>query len=730
MDVDPTPSLQCNKINVETYSPLHLDTSEDGGLTCLVLWNQFMILLYESDQLNCTPSVYHHDISIVKAQCTRNILLFIDSDNVIHFTVLRKQEGVKNTIASLIVFKRLFEGIVNFCTTDNEIIMLCAKGYDYFINVYDIKGSSMFKMNKKYKLNLDSFNVADSQIYIKKLNDFTPKFLKSILSIDTNTDLDSKILFVTKKDNLYSHRLNSNGRLTIVHTCPATISHLAFDDDLSSKLYIFLVTGCVLILSPDEKSDRVNLKTSYLNSSLHKVTFANRRILYTNTDRLWEGRIPEDEATIKHRLLKIAHVHDFSVSATKMVYCVTLNNLIYNFHLGSEEQYSSKKSLMDEEYVPIPKSLKATGKIFKNIQDEMDRNKRVCDTIVRENNLITTMALSKKPELSLDNLRAEVKVYRSMNDIDPESEIALVDDLHKYYMNNMIYLIEFDMSTEFREKFEIFLKNTTQTWYLNINLENDLKRNVICIKLFESLSLKIAVPVRDNIIPTNLCIKLVSLIPDAMTPNTYCWCFFPAQDITVDTKYHIRLKENEQNRLTLRKIENEDDKIIKIAKKHFRWIHDAGKVKTDAKTSFANIPYYIRVPESYEEYASEFISHFTEYLNPKCARTIAERFRPENIDTKICLEMMSDAVEIKSSTENKIRKIEISSKDGSQISWRIYVYFFECLSRFAETHSRRSIAHFDYMRLQVYLLTKYNTFPLYGRYFQNRVWIPKVGFFL
>ncbi|XP_077282913.1 uncharacterized protein LOC143908929 [Arctopsyche grandis] len=695
MEVDEEfPSIYCHKINIETYKPLRITTSDHEDRTCIILWNEFSILLYESNKLSDPPIIYNHECSIVNVQSTHNILLFNDSEKAIHFTILRRDDRLIGTIR----FKRIFEDAVKLMIDDGRILTLNRKRNELWLYVFNLIDSSKFKIHKKYKLKDDSLNV--SNVHLKPLQYFTSDFLRCALHLNTNTvDLNTSILFVTTGDIIYYCTLDGvDVNLSMLYTCPASITDICCS---SSKLYLLLNTGSAIVLSADVEQNCTRLDTIHLNCSMLRVILKDESIIYTDYDKLWLSTtlMSEKEIDVKHKLLTVRNVYDFVfVARNNFIYCISLNNLLYSFNLVYEDV--SKDSESENGFIPIPKSLKDTRKIFESILDEMKQNELILNTIVDEDHLITTIAMSEKQDLSLQNLHTSVKIC-AMNDIEDDS--ILVTDLRNYYrQNTTVYLIEFKMSEEFRSKLKDFLKSSTQTWYLNIGIKDDVDQSTISVILTDCQDLRIAVPMNRKInIPSEVHLKLISLIPDVINNQVQSWCTFPSKPVLVGLKYHIEI--NAKKNLLKRKstklmILDEDDKIVGIAMKHSALICNV--YKEQITPSSIDFSHFLRIPEPYNSYGQKFTERFVEYLKPKFVTIIADKLNNSLDKLKNFQVSVQDvAVEFDVVSDGTMKKIRISTSDCT-ISWRMYLFFFECFLNFSDVDKHRSMPHFDFMKLQ------------------------------
>ncbi|XP_023947213.2 uncharacterized protein LOC112052396 isoform X1 [Bicyclus anynana] len=408
-------------------------------------------------------------------------------------------------------------------------------------------------------------------------------------------------------------------------TSPSEINEVVFIKENAINIIVSLTSGTLIKHSLNKNFNTPNI--THLNTGIHKLTVLNEKLIYTDGSTMWVATNTFSEPDTKLRQLFIRNAKDFThIGNAGQIICTTYSNLVYTFNVNDEPCYLP---VTDSDYYPAEHLFNNMG-CLDRILKEVEKNDDVIKNIKKEENYITTLALSNRQDIMNEIIQSSIYVYENYEDILKDGLILnLTNKLKEYFDKNSFYFL-IKMSAVLQQNHVDILANIFLDCKIHITILSEQQvLKTICMPVLDQLkNLNIVVPLKmtkSNITSLFFDIRIIKKIPKVLSCKENLWTALYYKQIALTPELFIKTDHCSNKIQLLKEPEDSIENLLyKASYKHHGHLFRIAKVSED----FFKWSFYIKLPNRYKEFLQNEM-FYKEHFNTTKAKFLLKEISSE-----------------------------------------------------------------------------------------------------
>lgn len=606
---------KCFKLPQEVVDNLNVVHNNESSV--LVFWNKYQIFIMDKTKLdtqghlsNWRP-VCNTEFEIHRLLLAKHLICLDKKGRLLAYTLTQTATQQKRPRQD---FQNLARNILCIESYEDFLISLKLEMEELYIRIDKLISNDNINLNmKKYSANkIENKNLLILPSEIKReqcilcchrvdQSDFDNNNL--ILKGKIRSQYPQFIIIMSfNKLTLYAVlvdlELNENVLTPVkLLTCPQEISSVTVIKEDCLHVIISLSSGTVIKQPLNNNTPNI----AHLNTAIHKSLVLKDKIIYSDCSTMWVSTSTFSESDCKLKQLFIKNVRDFIIIDDNKIICTTYSKLVYIFNMKDESSYLIPVTTI--EYYPAEHLLNNMHYMH-NIMEEVEKNNDIINNIKKEENHITTLALSNRQDIMQEVIKCKVNVYEYYEDILKENLVLnLTNRIEDYFAKDTFcFLIQMYLAKQ--QNFDDVLENMFTDAKIHVTILSAQKIvKTFCVKVLDQLkSFNIVIPLRmETLNVTDLClnIKIVKKIPKVFNSKHNLWTALYCKDITVTPEHFIKLNHSSKNVHALKDpSESIQTLLYETANKYHGHLYRITKSSEDLLTW----SFYIKLPIAYKEF--------------------------------------------------------------------------------------------------------------------------------
>ncbi|XP_045762133.1 uncharacterized protein LOC123865239 [Maniola jurtina] len=615
----------------------------------LVFWNKFQIfLMFKQDMdmpghlINCRLVFDYMDFEIHQLILAEH-LLCLDNEGKLLAYSLNLEQTASAPMKPKYNFQKLEDNILCMEWYENLLFSIKSDMDELFLRIHKFKSPN----NADVKLKLNSNNkIANKNLLQLPSEIKREKCLLCCYRLD-GTDFDSinqifrtnkslqckQFLIIVSFDKLTLYailvdlELNSNILAPVkLLTCPSEINSIIVVKENHLNLLISLSAGTVIKQPLNNNFNTLSI--AHLNTAIHRITVLNDKIIYTDGITMWVSTNTFSEPNAKLKQLFVKNVKDFTQIETngKMI-CTTYNKLVYIFSMNEESSY----------LVPVSASEYYSAEhLFNNmnylhrIMEEVEKNGEIIKNIKKEEDYITTLALSNRQDIASEMIQYHVSTYEKYEDILKEGLVLNLTNNLKDYFERDTFCFLIKMFAALQQNFDDVSANIFKDAKIHITILSEQRIiKTISVKVADQPKIfNIVVPLQTNklnITDITLDIKIVKKIPKIVNCKENLWTAVYCKQVILTPEHFIKTNFVDNVRLLKDPEDSIEHLLYKTAYKLHGHLYQIIKAPEDLLTW----SFFVKLPNTYREILQNEMFYKEHFKNSTKAKFLLKEVSSE-----------------------------------------------------------------------------------------------------